>query len=82
VTDAAKRAAGEQRARACGRAFAAVVVALVGLHLWPPFGGPEPILLGVLPWDLAVSLAWMAIAGLCVVWMTTPTMWPDDEDDR
>jgi hypothetical protein len=66
--------------------FALVVAVLLLLHLLPPRGGPEPIVLGVLPWTLAWSLAWMAAASVAVVWMTGRGLWPDgpddDDDDR
>lgn len=49
------------------------------LHVVPPRGGPEPLVFGVLPLDLALSLAWMSVAALAVVWMTSPGLWPDDD---
>jgi hypothetical protein len=67
------------------RLFWALVTALGVLHVVPPRGGPEPLVLGVLPFDLAFSLAWMLVAALAVVWMTSPSLWPDEpappEDD-
>ena len=61
--------------------FWALVIALRVLHVVPPRGGPEPLVLGTLPLDLALSLAWMLVAALAVVWMTSPALWPDDEGD-
>lgn len=56
-----------------------LVVALLVVHVWPPRGGPEPLVLGVLPWDLAVHVAWMLVAALVVVWMTSRALWPDED---
>lgn len=64
------------------RAFAVLVAVLCVLHVFGPRGGPEPIVLGILPFDLVIALAWMTAAGLAVVWMTSPSLWPDREDDR
>ena len=55
------------------------MVILLGLHLWPPHGGPAPIVLGVFPWDLAWHLLWMAAAALAVLAMTSTRLWPDDD---
>ena len=55
-----------------------LVVALLLVHVAPPRGGPDPLLFGVLPWDLAVHVVWMLLAALAVVWMTTRALWPDD----
>lgn len=62
------------------KVFIALVLALCALHVFPPRGGPEPILFGVLPFDLAVALGWMLAASLAVVWMTSRSLWPDEED--
>jgi hypothetical protein len=70
------------RASARRRLLFALVAALVVLHVFPPRGGPEPLVFGVLPFDLAVALAWMIAAGLVVVWMTTPALWPDAPPER
>lgn len=59
--------------------FWALVAGLGVLHVWPPRGGPEPLVLGVLPFDLAEALAWMFAAALVVVAMTSRAMWPDDD---
>ena len=61
------------------RLFWALVTALGVLHVVPPRGGPEPLLFGALPFDLALSLAWMLVAALAVVWMTSRALWPDDD---
>ena len=61
--------------------FIALVLVLCVLHVLPPRGGPEPILFGVLPFDLAVALGWMIAAALVVVWMTSRSLWPDEEDE-
>jgi hypothetical protein len=63
-------------------ALAAAIAGLVGLHLWPPHGGPAPMLAGVLPWDLVWHVAWMGAAMLVVLAMTSRRMWPDDEEPR
>ena len=55
-----------------------VLVLLALLHLVPPHGGPDPVVLGVLPWDLAWHLLWMVAAGAAVIAMTSPRLWPDD----
>jgi hypothetical protein len=78
---AAAKVAHARRRSAGSRAFTLLVVALVAAHVWPPFGGPEPFLFGALPWDLAISLAWMVMAAGAVVWMTTASMWPDQPRD-
>jgi hypothetical protein len=58
------------------------IVGLVALHLWPPHGGPEPLLLGVLPWDLTWHVLWMVGAMAAVMMMTSTRLWPDgDEGD-
>jgi uncharacterized membrane protein len=57
--------------------FTVVVLGLLALHLWPPHGGPAPIVFGVFPWDLAWHLAWMAAATLVVFAMTSRRLWPD-----
>jgi hypothetical protein len=59
--------------------FWTLVVALLVLHVVPPRGGPEPIVFGVFPFDLAVAIAWMLVASLAVVWMTSLALWPDDD---
>ena len=60
--------------------FWVLVSALLVLHVVPPRGGPEPLVFGVLPFDLTVAVAWMFVAALAVAWMTTRALWPDDED--
>lgn len=62
--------------------MAAVVAVLIALHLRPPHGGPEPLLGGVLPWDLTWHVLWMVAAMLAVLAMTSRRLWPDDEDPR
>lgn len=64
------------------RGFAVVVTALVVLHLVPPHGGPDPVVLGVFPWDLAWHLGWMIAAGAAVFAMTSVRLWPDDPPTR
>ncbi len=64
------------------RAFAVLVVALGLMHVFPPRAGPEPVVFGVLPFDLAVALAWMLAAGLAVLWMTSRPLWPDEDGER
>lgn len=59
--------------------FTAAVVILLALHLWPPHGGPAPIVFGVFPWDLAWHLLWMAAATAAVFAMTSTRLWPDDD---
>ena len=63
------------------RIFIALVVVLFVVHVFPPRGGPEPILFGVLPFDLAVALGWMIAAGLVVVWMTSRSLWRDEDGE-
>jgi hypothetical protein len=69
------------RARGRRSLFWTLVAALLVLHVLPPRGGPEPLVLGVFPFDLAVQLVWMFVAALAVVWMTSLALWPDREDD-
>lgn len=61
------------------RILGALVVGLIALHVVPPRGGPEPLLFGVLPFDLVVALGWMSAAAVVVVWMTSPSLWPDED---
>lgn len=70
-----------RRASWVGPGFAAVVAALIGSHLFAPHGGPDPVVLGVLPWDLAWHLAWMLAAAAAVVAMTSTWLWPDAPGD-
>lgn len=68
--------------RAASIAFTVAVVVLVALHLWPPHGGPQPMVLGFVPWDLAWHLLWMAAAGAAVFAMTSTRLWPDAPADH
>lgn len=61
-----------------GLGFAVGLVLLVVLHLVPPHGGPDPVVLGIFPWDLAWHLLWMAAAAAAVIAMTSLRLWPDD----
>lgn len=61
-----------------GLGFAVVLVLLVVLHLVPPHGGPDPVVLGIFPWDLAWHLLWMVAAAAAVIAMTSLRLWPDD----
>lgn len=54
------------------------VLVLLATHLWPPHGGPAPVVFGVFPWDLAWHLLWMAAAAVVVVAMTSRRLWPDE----
>ncbi len=53
------------------------VIGLMVLHVTPPAGDPQWMLLGFLPWDLAYPLLWMVLATALVVYMTGPA-WPDE----
>ncbi len=59
------------------RLLSIALVVLVALHLAPVPGDPAWVVLGVLPWDLAWHLGWMALATLVVIYMTGPP-WPDE----
>ena len=63
------------------RTFAALVTALLVLHVDPWNAGPAAPVLGWLPWDLAYHLLWMACATGAIVYMTSPAIWPEDQDD-
>ncbi|MEM6295217.1 MAG: hypothetical protein AAGA54_28355 [Myxococcota bacterium] len=39
---------------------------LIALHIWAPSAAAPTLVLGVLPWDLAFHLAWMAAAALLI----------------
>ena len=57
--------------------LAVLVLALLGLHLFPPHRGSEPMVLGFVPWDLAYALLWMLGAAAVVLYMTE-RVWKDD----
>lgn len=64
------------------RLFAALTALLLILHVDVWNAGPEPTLVfGWLPWDLAYHLLWMAAATGLVFYMTSPAIWPDDQED-
>ncbi len=52
--------------------FVGLIAALIGVHVWSP-GPPSPPadgpvrLFGVLPWDLAFPLVWMAAAWAAII---------------
>lgn len=69
-------------ARAHRRLFALLTAVLLVLHVDPWNAGPAGLVLGWLPWDLAYHLVWMAAAALLVVYMTSPAIWPEDQDRR
>ncbi len=41
-------------------------VLLIALHIWAPASDAPTLILGILPWDLAFHLAWMAGAALLI----------------
>lgn len=63
------------------RVFAAAVAVLLVLHVDTWNAGPAPApTFGWLPWDLAYHLLWMAAATAAVFYMTSPAIWPEDQD--
>lgn len=67
-------------ARAHRRLFALLTAALLVLHVDTWNAGAGGLVLGWLPWDLAYHLGWMAAATLLVLYMTSPAIWPEDQD--
>lgn len=63
------------------RLFAALTALLLILHVDVWNTGPAPLVAGWLPWDFAYHLAWMAAATGLVFYMTSPAIWPDDQED-
>ena len=58
--------------------FWLAVIALLCAHMLGFGQGTQPLLLGWLPIDLAYRVAWMGMAALLVLWMTT-RLWPERE---
>lgn len=63
--------------RAHRRTFAAIVLALLALHVDVWNHGRGGLVLGWLPWDLAYHLGWMLAAAVAVVYMTVGP-WRDE----
>ncbi len=59
------------------RILSVALAGLVVLHIVPPGGDPQWMLLGFMPWDLAYHLLWMIVAAAVVLYMTGPP-WPDE----